>query len=138
MASGGLEGIRRRGGECDRRRGQRGHWGPGLALVLLATALVTPSAVLAEPSYTPARKLGRGLSNVGLGVLAIPGQMVQETKERGAAIGLPLGFAKGIGWFVATELVGVWEFLTCPFEFPKGFRPIIEPEFPWNYFEDGR
>ena len=25
--------------------------------------------------------------------------------------------------------------VTCPFEFPKGYRPIIDPEFPWEYFE---
>ena len=70
-----------------------------------------------------------------LGVLAIPGQMTTKTREKGWAVGLPLGFAQGLGWFVATEVVGVWEFLTCPFEFPPRFRPIIEPEYPWEYFE---
>jgi putative exosortase-associated protein (TIGR04073 family) len=110
----------------------------GLATALLAISLLVPNAALAQTEYTPARKVGRGFVNVGLGVLAIPGQMVKETEDRGPAIGLPYGFVKGIGWFLATELVGVWEILTCPFEFPKGFRPILEPEFPWDYFREGR
>jgi putative exosortase-associated protein (TIGR04073 family) len=107
-----------------------------MAACLLAVLLL-PTSALAAPEYTPARKVGRGFANVGLGFLAIPGQMIQQTEERGPAAGLPLGFAMGIGWFVTTELVGVWEILTCPFEWPKGFRPIIEPEFPWDYFDDG-
>lgn len=101
----------------------------GLGMLLLS------DPALAQSQYTSARKVGRGFSNLTLGVLAIPGQMVQESDRRGAAIGVPLGFGKGLGWFVATELVGVWEILTSPFEFPAGFRPILEPEFPWQYFE---
>lgn len=48
---------------------------------------------------------------------------------------MPLGFGKELGRFVATELVGVWEILTSPLEFPAGFRPILEPELPWQHFE---
>jgi hypothetical protein len=31
-------------------------------------------------------------------------------------------------------LVGVWEFLTAPFALPD-YQPILEPEYPWSYFE---
>jgi hypothetical protein len=31
--------------------------------------------------------------------------------------------------------VGVYEFLSAPFPAPAGYRPIIEPEFPWDYFD---
>lgn len=109
----------------------RGWMGILLGLGILLLANPAP----AQSQYTSARKVGRGFSNLTLGVLAIPGQMVQEIDRRGAPVGVPLGFAKGLGWFVATELVGVWEILTSPFEFPAGFRPILEPEFPWQYFE---
>ena len=37
---------------------------------------------------------------------------------------------------VVRELVGVYEFVTSPFEIPKGYAPIIEPEFPWSYFDE--
>ena len=131
---------------------RRASSGPGLrrtvrslvaAVALFATVFtvlgaVAPDAALAAPKsrFTPDRKLGRGFANTSLGFLAIPGQMVAQTRERGAAAGLPIGFGLGIGWFVASELIGVWEILTCPFEFPEGYKPILEPEFPWEYFEE--
>ena len=111
-----------------------------LAVVTALTAVgsAVPDAALAAPKsrFTPARKVGRGFANTTLGFLAIPGQMVVETRKRGAGAGLPIGFGLGIGWFVASELIGVWEILTCPFEFPAGYKPILEPEFPWQYFEE--
>ena len=114
-------------------------WAIGLATALLAFGLLmAPSAALAARNYSPAQKFQRGVTNTTLGLLAIPGEMTRETRKRGAAIGLPLGFAKGIGWFVATEVVGLWEFLTCPFEFPRGFKPIIRPEHPWQRFDQRR
>ncbi|MBJ19562.1 MAG: exosortase [Deltaproteobacteria bacterium] len=118
-------------------RGHRtAHWARTLATALLAIGLVgAPTAALAEPEYDAARKVGRGFANVALGFLAIPGQMIIESKRRGPGAGLPLGFAMGIGWFVTTEVVGVWEILSCPFEIPAGFRPMIDPEFPWDYFD---
>jgi hypothetical protein len=42
---------------------------------------------------------------------------------------------EGLGALVVRELVGVYEFLTAPFPVPAGYRPIMQPEFPWNHFE---
>jgi len=105
-----------------------------LACVVIILIMSAPSSASAR-EYTAAHKFRRGVSNMTLGVLAIPGQMAVKSREDGYAIGLPLGFIQGLGWFVATEAVGIWEFLTCPFEFPPRFRPMIEPEYPWEYFE---
>jgi putative exosortase-associated protein (TIGR04073 family) len=102
-----------------------------LAALLLASLLLAPPA----DAQTAARKFGRGLAAMVTGFLEVPGNMVAETREHGAAMGLPLGFAKGLGMIVVRELVGVYEFLSAPFPAPAGFRPIIEPEFPWSYFE---
>ena len=98
---------------------------------LIASLVLVPATASADSA---ARKVGRGLANLGLGVLAIPGEMVKETQENGPARGLTLGFAMGIGMMVVRELLGVYEVLTCPFEVPEGFEPIIDPEFPWDYF----
>lgn len=108
-----------------------------IALAMAASTLA-PDVALAAPKsrFTPARKVGRGFANTILGFLAIPGQMTAQTRERGAATGLPIGFGMGLGWFVASELIGVYEILSCPFEAPPGYKPILEPEFPWEYFED--
>ena len=105
------------------------------ALLLAIGLLAGPTVAQADSRYTSARKLGRGFANTGLGVLALPGHMMIEIEERGPGLGIPIGFGKGLGMFVATELVGVWEILSCPFEAPPGFRPILSPEWPWQYFE---
>ncbi len=34
------------------------------------------------------------------------------------------------------ELVGVYEFVTAPIEAPPDFRPILSPEYPWDYFDE--
>ena len=34
------------------------------------------------------------------------------------------------------ELVGVYEFVTAPVPLPEGYQPIIQPEYPWDYFEE--
>jgi putative exosortase-associated protein (TIGR04073 family) len=103
-----------------------------VALAALAI-LVLPAAASAQ--YTPARKAGRGLAAMTCGFLEIPGNIVAETRSRGPGWGLTLGFAMGLGKVVVRELVGVYELLSSPFPVPAGYAPIIEPEFPWDYFE---
>ena len=70
-------------------------------------------------------------------ILEVPGNIVAVTDERGPGWGFTLGFAQGIGMIPVRTLVGIYEFLTCPFPLPAGFEPIIEPEFPWGYFDRG-
>ena len=101
----------------------------------LVGILLTPSLSLAV-EYTSARKAGRGLAAMTTGFLEVPGNMVAESRKHGAGAGIPLGFVFGLGKLVIRELVGVYEFVSSPFEAPAGFVPIIEPEFPWSYFDD--
>lgn len=83
---------------------------------------------------TAAEKFGRGLAGMTCGFLEIPGNIVKEAHEQGPA-GVPVGFAIGLGMLVTRELVGVYEFVSAPFPFPAGFRPILRPEYPWDYFK---
>jgi putative exosortase-associated protein (TIGR04073 family) len=99
--------------------------------LLLGTTILLPTVASAQ---TAARKVGRGLAGMTCGFLEFPGNIVAETQKSGAS-GLPLGFAKGLGMIVTRELVGVYEFLTAPFPVPAGYKPILEPEFPWGYFK---
>jgi putative exosortase-associated protein (TIGR04073 family) len=99
--------------------------------VVFSALLATTSAARAQ---TPERKFARGFAGMTLGVLEIPGNMVVESDGRGPGEGLPFGFAKGLGMVVVRTLVGVYEFVSAPLPAPEDFRPILEPEFPWDYF----
>jgi putative exosortase-associated protein (TIGR04073 family) len=105
------------------------------ALALIAV-LVPGTAAAVE--YTAARKLGRGLGAITTGFLEIPGNIVDVGRDRGYGWGFTWGFALGLGKIVPRVLVGVYETISAPFPLPKGFVPIMEPEFPWTYFESGR
>lgn len=106
-------------------------------LVMVITLAIT--WMLAAPSahaQTALRKAGRGLAGMTMSVLEIPGNIYKGSVEDGVGGGF-LGFAKGLGMIVPRTLVGVYEFLSCPIPAPSGFRPILQPEFPWEYFSTG-
>lgn len=84
-------------------------------------------------AHTAAQKFGRGLAGMTCGFLEIPGNMVKEANAQGP-VGIPVGLAIGLGMLVTRELVGVYEFVSAPFPLPAGFRPILKPEYPWDYF----
>jgi putative exosortase-associated protein (TIGR04073 family) len=109
-----------------------------IAMCAVLVGILTIPTLSQAIEYTAARKAGRGLAAMTTGFLEIPGNMVAVTRESGPGMGMTLGFALGLGKLVVRELVGVYEFLSCPFEAPAGFKPIIDPEFPWDYFEEGR
>lgn len=102
----------------------------GLLGIGIALALPVPAT-----GQTAGRKFVRGLAGMTTAYLEVPGNMAAETRRRGPAGGLPLGFALGCGKIVPRVLVGVYEFLSAPFPAPSRYRPILEPEFPWGYFE---
>lgn len=101
-------------------------------LMPLLAALILLASSNAQ-AYTAAQKFGRGLAGMTCGVMELPGNIIQETRSKGAA-GIPVGVAMGVGMIVTRELVGVYEFISAPFPVPAGFRPILKPEYPWDYF----
>ena len=100
-------------------------------VVCFVAMVMSASAAHAQ---TAERKFGRGLAEMTCGFLELPGNIVEQTDKRGA-IGVPIGIAYGVGMLVTRELVGVYEFLTAPFPVPDGYRPILKPEYPWDYFK---
>ena len=106
-----------------------------LGAAALAVALLA-FPVSAE-AQSAARKAGRGLAGMTCGFLEVPGNVVQTYRERGPVWGFTLGFVQGLGMIVVRELVGVYEFVSAPFPLPAGFEPVIQPEFPWDYFSQG-
>ena len=59
------------------------------------------------------RKLGRGISNVAFGALEVPLRIFQVQFEEGGIAALCWGSLNGVGYFVAREVIGVMDVLTC-------------------------
>jgi len=102
----------------------------GVALLACLLAFASPAG-----AQSAGHKFGRGLADVTTGVLELPGNAMVETEKHGAAAGVPIGIAKGLGMIVSRELVGVYEVVSAPFPVPAGYRPPISPEYPWSYFD---
>jgi putative exosortase-associated protein (TIGR04073 family) len=103
---------------------------------LFAILTVVAIVIAGRPAdaQTASEKFGRGLAAMTCGFLELPGNIVEQTEKRGA-VGVPIGIGYGLGMLVTRELVGVYEFLTAPFPAPEGYRPILSPEYPWDYFK---
>lgn len=110
-------------------------WRRAIGGVVLVTFLV-PASVAGAVEYTAARKAGRGLAGMTCAFLEIPGNIVKETRANGAGPGFALGLTLGLGNMVLRTLVGVFELVSSPFPVPDDFKPIIEPEYPWGYFDE--
>ncbi len=122
--------------EIDRLR-IRGSWRRGCLTALLVGLLIAlPTASLAEPQYSMERKAGRGAAALFLGFLEIPGRITVETRKNGPIRGATVGLVQGVGMLIVRSSVGLFELFTVPAPLPSDFGPIIEPEFPWDYFTE--
>jgi putative exosortase-associated protein (TIGR04073 family) len=81
------------------------------------------------------RKLGRGISNVLFGVVEVPNQYTKAVSDQGGAAGISYGLPKGIARWVSREFVGVYEIVTFPVPLPKGYKPVMKPEWPNEDYE---
>ncbi|HUI07497.1 MAG TPA: exosortase system-associated protein, TIGR04073 family [Verrucomicrobiae bacterium] len=110
-----------------------------LGLLLLFTLLLAGSAN-ADNDQPPSghnalRKLGRGVANILFGVVEVPNQITKTAAEHGGAGGVTYGVGKGfVRWF-ARELTGAYEVVTFPVPFPRGYKPVMKPEFPNEDYE---
>lgn len=109
-------------------------------VVLVAMVLVSGpfTAAFAEESVAPraAQKAVRGLANAGLGVVVeVPKTVYYDTLEDGPVYGLTVGLLEGLSWGIARALTGVYEVVTFPFPIPNEYRPIYQPQYP---FEAGK
>jgi len=105
-----------------------------LCLCLLLTSIAC-AGVHSEDEDTALHKLGRGLAGMTTGFLELPGNIVAVNRDQGGAAAATVGFARGLGMIPVREVVGVYEFVTSPIPVPRDYRPIIAPEYPWQYFE---
>lgn len=92
-----------------------------------------PKAAAAAPeSYGTAvsNKLGSGFSNLALGFLEIPKNVVNTTNDVNLAWGITGGMAKGILHTAGRMLAGTVDLLT----FPAPTQPLTTPQYVWSQF----
>ena len=75
------------------------------------------------------RKLGRGLSNTGLGWVEVFKGMQDVSDESGFWAGTTWGPIYGTLNAIRRTATGVYETATFPFGGPNQFEPILEPEY---------
>lgn len=104
--------------------------------VLVFTLLLSSVCYATGPLYDVSkeakvsRKLLRGLLNIPFSVIEIPLEINKQVKSLDPFTGFWVGAVKGSAKMWKRACAGVWELFTFPIEIPKGYRPIIEPEFP--------
>jgi putative exosortase-associated protein (TIGR04073 family) len=103
-----------------------------VAVVALAGAMMVPATAEAQNAKA---KFKRGFSNVAVGFIEIPGTIKEEANNSNPVQGLVVGLIKGSFRFVRREVVGAYEVITAPAAVPMGYKKIVEPEYPWQYFE---
>jgi len=101
-------------------------------LIVIAATLVlfASSGARAEDSYgdTIRLKLGSGFSNLFLGILEVPKNMVKTSNEVNLLFGVTGGTVKGTAHFLGRTLSGVADVFT----FPVPTKPITTPPFVWQ------
>lgn len=112
-------------------------WVRWLWVMALLLMLVTPPvfAMSSAGSYADGalRKLGRGVANV----VTCPGELIRTSQLVGQRDGyisaLTVGVAQGAWRTLLRGVTGVFEVVTFYAEIPKGFEPIMKPEFVWAH-----
>jgi len=82
------------------------------------------------------RKLIRGAHNVIFGWIEIPKTIMNETVMVDPLTGFVTGFVQGTAKGIERTGVGAVEILTFWHEWPREYRPLIEPEYVWGDLTD--
>ena len=65
-------------------------------------------------------------------MLELPRQIFNTSQQDGLLPGLIVGTFKGVGYSVARIGTGLYDTITFPIPLPDDYRPLIQPEFPWQ------
>jgi putative exosortase-associated protein (TIGR04073 family) len=104
--------------------------------VLFLAVLNVHAEVDQQPrGHNALRKLGRGCSNLLFGIVEVPNQVTKVTSDQGGAAGVTYGVGKGLCRWFAREVVGVYEIITFPIPMPRGYKPVMQPEYPNEDYE---
>ena len=118
--------------------GKRSAWGMAACVAVLVVGVASTAAAIDEtrggPSYVSGSlgKLGRGIANITTCPIELPRTIEKVSLRDGYVAGATVGILQGVWRTVLRGVVGVFEVVTFPAEIPKGFKPILKPEFAFG------
>lgn len=109
-----------------------------LLVLILLTVTFVPSLFAAEVAAPgPQRKIQRGFLNMALCWAELGNEVVKDKKNLNPLLPAMIpGLIRGSFNTVARALAGAYDFVTFPVAAPKEYKPVMEPEFPWEYFKE--
>lgn len=81
---------------------------------------------------SPQRKLQRGFLNIALSPFEISNELSKEVRNNTFPPSWVAGLGRGSFYTVGRALVGVYEILSFPIPYPASYKPVLQPEFPWQ------
>ena len=106
----------------------------GIAWVGMICIAMNAAAWAAELAPSgPVRKLQRGFLNVALSPMEITDKIVESQPHDTALPTWMAGMVKGSVYAVTRCVVGIYEMVTAPLPLPRGYAPVMQPEFAWDY-----
>jgi putative exosortase-associated protein (TIGR04073 family) len=102
-----------------------------VSLPVMAAGEVAPEAQI-QGEGTCLRKLQRGFLNVALCPFEISSELSKEVRNDTFPPSWMSGLGRGVFYTVGRALVGVYEVVTFPIPYPAGYKPVLQPEFPWE------
>ncbi|MDP3722022.1 MAG: exosortase system-associated protein, TIGR04073 family [Candidatus Omnitrophota bacterium] len=103
-------------------------WLAGLAVGVAATDVVADDRTWSGAEGR-LRKLGRGVANVVTAPLELIRTPELVSRQDGYLAGMSVGLVQGAWRTAQRVVVGAFEVATSPLEIPRGFQPLVTPEF---------
>ena len=104
-------------------------------MFLFALPLMAAEAEI-QGEGTCLRKLQRGFFNVALSPFEISSELSKEVRNDTIPPSWVAGLGRGACYTVGRALVGVYEMVTFPLPYPASYKPVLQPEFPWQLAEE--
>lgn len=108
---------------------------PGTIALLATLLLAAPSGALAEESYGEiiGLKLTSGFSNLLLGIVEVPKNIINTTNQTNVLFGITGGVMKGTIHALGRSIAGIVDIVS----FPVPTKPITKPGYVWeNFYTD--
>jgi len=102
------------------------------SMIICVIVLMIVNIASAGYAQDMGKKIYRGVVNTLTGWVELPKNMYMTSVDDNPLSSIGIGVVNGIKWMIVRTAVGVYETLTFPIPVPKGYAPIMQPEFAFN------